>query len=93
MDVRTINARIYGRVQGVAFRYHTKRKADSLGVAGWVKNRSDGSVEAMVTGEAGKLADMIAWLHHGPTSAVVKEVQVTEVVAAEAPHSGFEITF
>lgn len=69
---------ITGRVQGVAFRFYMERKARELGVTGWVRNRRDGSVEAVVQGTAGAVEAMIAWARRGPPSAVVAEVRVTD---------------
>jgi len=72
------NLHILGRVQGVGFRFHMQRKARELGVTGWVRNRLDGSVEAVVQGRAEVLDAMIAWARRGPRSALVSEVRVTE---------------
>jgi acylphosphatase len=69
---------IAGRVQGVGFRFYMERKARELGVTGWVRNRRDGSVEAVVQGTAGAVEAMIAWARRGPPSAVVAEVRVTD---------------
>ena len=69
---------ISGRVQGVGFRFYTQRKARELGVTGWVRNRRDGGVEAMVQGSAGAVESMIAWARRGPPSAVVAEVKIAD---------------
>jgi len=69
---------ITGRVQGVGFRFYTQRKARELGVTGWVRNRRDGAVEAMVQGSSGAVETIIAWARRGPPSAVVAEVRVTD---------------
>jgi acylphosphatase len=69
---------IAGRVQGVGFRFYMERKARELGVTGWVRNRRDGSVEAVVQGTTGAVEAMIAWARRGPPSAVVAEVRVTD---------------
>jgi acylphosphatase len=65
-------------VQGVGFRFYTERKARELGITGWVRNRRDGSVEAVIQGASGAVESMIAWARRGPASAFVTEVQVTE---------------
>jgi len=67
---------ISGLVQGVAYRYHMCHEARRLGVCGWVRNRRDGSVEALVSGEATAVAAIIAWARHGPPSAEVSHVAV-----------------
>ena len=69
---------IAGRVQGVGFRYEMVRVARELGVTGWVRNRRDGSVEAVVSGTPAVVDEIIAWAHHGPASAVVNNVEITE---------------
>lgn len=76
------HVRVTGRVQGVAFRAWTQDRARSLGLSGWVRNRSDGSVEAVVAGPDEAVAALIVALHDGPPQAQVDEVSVT---AAEAP--------
>src|SRR5258705_12731633 len=69
---------ITGRVQGVGFRFYTQRKAREFGVTGWVRNRRDGSVEAMVQGEPDRVESMTAWIRHWPPSAAVIEVQIAD---------------
>jgi acylphosphatase len=67
---------ITGDVQGVGYRYSMVMAAHRFGVTGWVRNRSDGSVEAMVAGDAEAVAAMIAWSRHGPAGAEVGHVEV-----------------
>ncbi len=74
----TRNLRISGRVQGVYFRYYAVRKARELGLTGWVRNRRDGTVEAMVQGAPEAVDAMIAWAKRGPPSAMVSAVRITE---------------
>ena len=69
---------VFGRVQGVWFRGATEREANRMGVCGWVRNRSDGSVEAVFEGDAALVEQLIAWCHRGPSSARVDEVRVRE---------------
>ena len=69
--------RIHGLVQGVGFRYSMHREALRLGLAGWVRNRRDGTVEAVVAGPAASVEAMVAWAHRGPPSARVDRVEVT----------------
>lgn len=71
--------RISGRVQGVGFRYSMSAEALRLGVTGWVRNRRDGTVEAMVDGAPDALAAILAWARSGPRGARVTDVRVTEV--------------
>ncbi|HEX9686635.1 MAG TPA: acylphosphatase [Burkholderiales bacterium] len=78
---------ITGRVQGVGFRFYLQRKARELGLAGWVRNCRDGSVEAVIQGSAEAVETMIAWARRGPASAVVAGVQVTD---ATGDYAGFE---
>ena len=73
------HVRVSGRVQGVFFRAWTQQQANELGVTGWVRNAQDGSVEAHLAGEQSKVDELINRLHDGPPSAVVSQVDVTEV--------------
>ena len=81
--------RVTGRVQGVFFRGWTKQQADALGVAGWVRNRPDGSVEALLCGEAQAVAALIERMRGGPPGATVASLEVDE--ASAVPADGFAI--
>lgn len=72
-----------GRVQGVGFRDYVQRQATRHGVAGWVRNRSDGTVEAVFSGDAAAVDDVIAACGRGPRSGRVDGVDVTDAGAAE----------
>ena len=67
---------VFGRVQGVWFRASTKRMAEGLGLAGWVRNRSDGAVEAAVEGDPIAVQSAVEWCHDGPDLATVDEVEI-----------------
>lgn len=82
--MRRVRAVVSGEVQGVGFRYSTRERARELGVAGWVRNLPDGSVEAEVEGEAGAVERMLAWLGRGPSGSRVASVAVTETPVVHA---------
>lgn len=73
-----IRARVIvsGVVQGVNFRYHTQSAARRIGVAGWVRNLADGTVEGCFEGEEGLVEELIAWCRRGPVSARVDDLHV-----------------
>ncbi len=66
-----------GRVQGVFFRQETKQQAERLGVTGWVRNLQDGRVEAVFEGEETAVEALEEYCHHGPSSALVTNVNST----------------
>ncbi len=68
---------IEGRVQGVLFRHHTREIAAKYRLKGWVKNRHDGSVEAVFEGDKEKVNQMIQWCRRGPSQAKVTKVHET----------------
>jgi acylphosphatase len=80
---------VTGRVQGVAFRAATRSKAEACGVCGWVRNRPDGSVEAVFEGDPEAVELLIAFCRTGPRLARVERIEATE----EAPEGllGFEL--
>ena len=86
MEVRRLVIR--GLVQGVGFRYAMAAQARLLGVTGWVRNRRDGSVEAMVAGDGAQIEEMLAWSRIGPAGAAVDEVMVE---SATGNFSGFDL--
>lgn len=67
---------VYGRVQGVFFRASAEEKARELGLTGWVRNRSDGTVEIVAEGDREALEKLISWCHIGPKHARVTRVEV-----------------
>ncbi len=70
---------VTGRVQGVWFRDSCRTEARANGVAGWVRNRSDGAVEAEFEGPPAAVERMVGWCHEGPPRARVDHVDVTDV--------------
>jgi len=83
---KLVQARCYlvrGRVQGVGFRWFVEREAHILGIAGWVRNNHDGSVEVLAQGSRDQLAGLHSRLREGPRAARVDRVEVTD---AEPTH-------
>jgi acylphosphatase len=78
MGTRRVSLRIRGKVQGVFFRESTRIEATRLGLTGWVRNRDDGSVEAVAEGEQAALEEFIRWCHRGPQAARVTDVERME---------------
>lgn len=89
METTRSRVLVQGRVQGVWFRESTRRMASELGVAGWVRNLPDGSVECVFEGPPELVARAVVWARSGPERAVVTGVQEF----AEQPEglTGFEI--
>jgi len=88
--MRRVRAVITGRVQGVSYRASTAATARQLGLAGWVRNRHDGSVELEAQGPDERIAELLAWCAHGPPAARVSHV-ATEELAATGVETGFAI--
>ena len=82
MAATVLRLTIRGRVQGVGYRWTMVEQAVRLGITGWVRNRSDGTVEAMVADDAAAVERLVAWARRGPPLA-----RVTVVDVDEAPHS------
>jgi len=80
--------RIHGRVQGVGFRYALLEEARRLTLTGWVRNRPDGTVEAVADGPAHGLDALVRWAHQGPPGAAVTRVEVCD---EEGRYGPFEI--
>ncbi len=70
---------VKGRVQGVAFRYATQDTARTLGLTGWVRNRTDGAVEGEYQGSGDSCTKLAAWLEQGPPAARVDGLNIEEV--------------
>ncbi|MFD2272856.1 acylphosphatase [Undibacterium arcticum] len=71
-------SKITGLVQGVGFRVAFERSARSYGLSGWVRNRCDGSVEALVSGDSDAIKKIIDWARQGPEGAVVKQILIED---------------
>jgi acylphosphatase len=95
--MKRLHLRIHGRVQGVGYREALCREAERLGVTGWVRNRSDGSVEALASGPAAAVDALAAWCELGPPLAQVLRVESRPAPAGpergvawpESPEHGF----
>jgi acylphosphatase len=74
--MRTVHLRIEGRVQGVGYRYWAADRAEELQLTGWVRNRRDGAVEAVVSGPEADVERMIALCRQGPRGAAVTAVEI-----------------
>jgi acylphosphatase len=90
--MRRIRAIVSGRVQGVSYRASTRTEARRLGLVGWVKNRSDGSVELEAEGSDDMVAALIQWCHQGPPAARVARVAVDELAPIGSERE-FEISY
>jgi acylphosphatase len=77
-DAKRLHVIVEGRVQGVFFRAYTRDEAVRLGLSGWVRNRPNGSVEALVEGEKSAVEKMVQWFHQGSPNSVVEKVHLTE---------------
>jgi acylphosphatase len=86
---RTVRVLIEGHVQGVGYRYWCERAAGELALSGWVRNRRDGSVEALFSGEPEDVVEMLSRCRDGPRSAHVTAVRILE--EGGDPPDGFEV--
>jgi acylphosphatase len=73
---------VYGRVQGVGFRWFTRSRARSLGLCGWVRNMPEGSVEVWAEGDTNSLNSLESHLKRGPSGSRVERVVTNEVTAS-----------
>lgn len=90
----TIRLVVHGRVQGVWFRVSAQREASSLGLDGWVRNRPDGTVEAVASGDRETVERFAAWCEAGPPGARVQKVERTpgrDADVAPGPGTGFHV--
>ena len=89
MEKRAVTMRIYGRVQGVGFRYYTQNEAVARQISGWIRNMPDGSVYIEAEGDKEQLEQFINWCETGPQWARVTDVEKQYVPLKG--YSGFEI--
>jgi acylphosphatase len=87
--MRSVHVVVVGRVQGVGYRYSLRLEAERYGVTGWVRNRTDGSVEAVVEGADEAVDAVLAWMASGPPGARVDASRTTEAQRSGA--TGFEV--
>ena len=90
MSQKRVHVVVRGYVQGVGFRANCARRAEALGVTGWVRNQWDGSVEALFEGPSEAVDAMLLWCRRGPSHAVVTGVEVTEAEPG-TPYRSFYI--
>ena len=88
--IEELRAYVYGRVQGVGFRYFVVQKAHMLALRGYARNESDGSVEVLAQGPHPALEQLLLFLRQGPTAAQVRDVRVSWGVPTEHM-SGFHV--
>lgn len=86
--LKSVRVMIYGRVQGVGYRAWTEQSALAFGLNGWVRNRLDGSVEAVFSGEAAALDRMLLACRQGPRMALVERIEATN---CDPPESSFRV--
>ena len=91
-SARAVAFTVFGRVQGVAFRWYGRKAAQDLGVAGWILNRADGSVEGEAYGEADQLERFLSSLRRGPTASRVERLDWVTIPRDEAPPT-FEVRY
>ncbi|MBE9520015.1 MAG: acylphosphatase [Proteobacteria bacterium] len=85
---KRVHVIVEGRVQGVFFRAYTSDEAKKLGLTGWVRNRPEGTVEAVIEGDAGSVDTMLHWFYQGSPGS-----RVTKVRVSEEPPVGDSTTF
>jgi acylphosphatase len=91
IDVRRIRFVVTGRVQGVGFRWFVRAEARPLGLNGWIRNLGDGAVEGEVEGRDDAIEALVPCLEVGPPSAIVTNVEISEISDELPPYNRFEI--
>lgn len=87
-NLKTLHLVIHGRVQGVFFRQSMQYEAQNLAISGWVRNRSNGTVEAVVHGDSGAVDAIVCWAQRGPQLAQVERV---DIGPTDGDYTNFEI--
>ncbi len=88
----TRHLRIAGRVQGVGYRAALYSEAQAIGISGWIRNRRDGTVEAVVQGSPEAIERILAWAKHGPPAARVTDIGATAATGDfDRSYSGFDL--
>jgi acylphosphatase len=90
--VKTVRIKVYGKVQGVGFRYYTLRQANKLGVKGWVRNVQDGTVEIVAQGDPASLDRLSAAVKQGSPASEVKRIHVEEIDGMNR-YSSFQVKY
>lgn len=88
--MKRVKIHVYGRVQGVFFRYFTRKKAESLELNGWCRNENDSSVLIVAEGEGENIEELVVWAHTGSPLAKVEKVEVKEE-DYQGKEEGFEV--
>ena len=91
-NIKRVRAIISGRVQGVGFRFFTQREGERLGLVGWVKNLSNGDVEAEAEGDEAQVDAFVKAIRRGPPASRVLSFQINEIPASHRDVA-FDITF
>ena len=91
MSLRRVHLRIHGLVQGVSFRACAREEASRLKVAGWIRNLSDGDVEALAEGAPDEVDRFVRWCNEGPPHAEVESVTLSQEEAATGEFTSFEV--
>lgn len=89
---KRLHIKIYGRIQGVGFRFSAEKKARELSLSGWVRNCDDGCVETEVEGESSAVEEYMEWCWKGPISAKVEKME-EDWISAEGKFKKFEIKY
>jgi acylphosphatase len=90
--MKTTHVQVEGRVQGVWFRDYTQRQAHLLNLSGWVRNKRDGSVEAILSGDDTNVKAMLEWLKQGSPLSRVDNIHIHETITEEE-YTTFEVRY